>query len=559
MSLSNDLLSQFAKLTNKKTKVTETTVYGVVKEYNNSLYVQLDGSELLTPVTTTSSYKAGDRVAVMIKNHTATVTGNLTFPSATTSDVKNVNDKIINVEKVYTQKLNAEKARIDDLEADNVTIHGTLTAQNGIIKTLEADNVIINGILTAQSGKIETLESDNLKINNSLEAANAIINNLDATYANIEELKAANANIENLRVDQGEFEILTADRFEAINATIDSLDTKYATIKDLDVMNATIDNLDTVYASISDLKATNANIANLNTVYANIDFSNIKMAAVKKIFSDSGIIKDLVVDNQTITGELIGVTLKGDLIEAGTIKADKLVVKGSDGIFYKLNVDAAGMSKEEAPTDSLHGSIITAKSIVAEKIAVEDLVSFGATIGGFHITNNSIYSGVKESVGNTTRGIYLDNDGQFGLGDSNNFVKFYKNEDGKYKLAICAESITFGSGQKSIENEIDTLKDEVTTNLRIESSRGTVFKNDSVSTVLSVVIYRGSQRITDMTALKATMGQNAYLQWKWQRLNEDSFGVISSDDARIGNEGFTFTLNPDDVDTKVTFICELIN
>jgi hypothetical protein len=62
-----------------------------------------------------------------------------------------------------------------------------------------------------------------------------------------------------------------------------------------------------------------------------------------------------------------------------------------------------------------------------------------------------------------------------------------------------------------------------------------------------------------MAALKKAMGQSVYLQWKWQRLNEDSYGIISADDKRIGNDGFTFTLSPEDVDTKVTFICELIN
>ena len=99
--------------------------------------------------------------------------------------------------------------------------------------------------------------------------------------------------------------------------------------------------------------------------------------------------------------------------------------------------------------------------------------------------------------------------------------------------------------------------EECTTNLRIESSRGTVFKNDSISTVLSVAIYRGSQRITDSETLKSVI-PGAYLQWKWLRLDDESYGIISADDERFGDNGFTFTLSPDDVDTKVTFLCELI-
>lgn len=99
---------------------------------------------------------------------------------------------------------------------------------------------------------------------------------------------------------------------------------------------------------------------------------------------------------------------------------------------------------------------------------------------------------------------------------------------------------------------------EDATTLRIESSRGTVFKNDSISTVLSVVIYRGSQRITDSNTLKTVFGTSAYLQWKWKRIDDESFGIISAGDSRFGDNGFTFTLSPDDVDTKVTFMCELM-
>ena len=99
---------------------------------------------------------------------------------------------------------------------------------------------------------------------------------------------------------------------------------------------------------------------------------------------------------------------------------------------------------------------------------------------------------------------------------------------------------------------------EAATTLRIDSSRGTVFKNNAVSTVLSAVIYHGSQRITNITALRNTFGAGAYLQWSWQRMDEDRYGIISADDARLSHDGFQFTLSAADVDTKVTFMCELM-
>lgn len=94
--------------------------------------------------------------------------------------------------------------------------------------------------------------------------------------------------------------------------------------------------------------------------------------------------------------------------------------------------------------------------------------------------------------------------------------------------------------------------------LRIESSRGTVFKNSEVSTVLSVAIYRGSKRITNITDLKSEFGTNAYLEWLWQKMGETTFGTILSTDSRISDNGFTFTLSPEDVNTKVVFMCQLV-
>lgn len=94
--------------------------------------------------------------------------------------------------------------------------------------------------------------------------------------------------------------------------------------------------------------------------------------------------------------------------------------------------------------------------------------------------------------------------------------------------------------------------------LRIDSSRGTVFKNNAVSTVLSVVIYYGSLRITSSAELAAAFGAGAYLQWEWQRMDEDRYGVISASDHRLSDGGFSFALSPEDVDVKVTFRCNLI-
>lgn len=426
MSLSDDLVSKFVEVTKKeKTTKDETTVYGTTVEYNGDIYVKIDGSEQLTPVYTTSSLKPDQRVSVLIKNHTATVTGNITSPSIGTLDVKDLNDKISEFEivvanKVSTEELEVERARINTLKAENATITETLTAAEADIDDLKASNVTITEKLTANEADIESLKTT------KLDASIA-----DIKYATVGDLNAANANITNLSGTFSEFQVSTTNQLSANEADI----------KDLQA-----DKLDATSAEI---------------MYANIDFANINEAAVEKIFTESGIIKDLTVSGGKITGELVGVTIKGDLIEGNTVKADKLVVKGSDGIFYKLNIEGGATTSEQVTEDDLKnglsGSIIVAKSVTAEKIAVDDLVAFGATIGGFKITNSSIYSGVKSSVDNTTRGAYFDNTGQIALGDSNNYLKYYKDQNGNYKLEISAASLVFSTSNKSIEDVVDRI------------------------------------------------------------------------------------------------------
>jgi len=108
------------------------------------------------------------------------------------------------------------------------------------------------------------------------------------------------------------------------------------------------------------------------------------------------------------------------------------------------------------------------------------------------------------------------------------------------------------SGGKDGKNGEDAVT------LRIDSSRGTVFKNSEVSTVLNVVIFKGGKTITDAASMRAEFGSNTYLEWQWQRMGEATFGTILTTDSRISNEGFALSLAPSDVDTKVVFKCQLV-
>lgn len=425
MALSSDLIRRFVTATKDRDESKkETTVYGTIVESDGSQYVKLDGSELLTPISKTSDARDGDRVTVLIKNHTAIVTGNLTSPSARIIDVEVIGDDVsafntILADKVDTIVFEAEKARIDSLTAANVTITNTLTAHKADIDTLTATK---------------------------LDAHTASL-----TYATIDNLNATNVEIDNLQADYGDFQVLTAERLEAVEATVRSFDASYA----------------------------------------NIDFTNIGKAAMEYFYAQSGLIDNVVVGDQTITGELVGVTINGDRLIGNTVIAEKLVIKGSDGLYYKLNTDGMKVEAQQTDQNSINGQVIKAKSITATKISVSDLVAFGATIGGFTITQNSLYSGAKSAVGNTTRGIFLGNDGQVAIGDASNFLKYYKDTDGTYKLAISAKSLEISSGV-DVETAIANVQSSVDSievggrNLVLGSDVEVSFKNKVQTFPLSV-------------------------------------------------------------------------
>lgn len=427
MPLSENLKDQFAKMVNagNHKENTDNTVYGTVKVYSDGTKaVVLDGSNIATPFETVTDAEDGDRVTVTIRNHKAVVTGNLSSPAARTDAVKTNSEKIgefntVLSNKVDTDELDAQVGRIDTLESDNATIKQKLSASEGEFKEIKTKQLEVEEKVTAAEAEIKTIKSDKI----------------DATVV--------------------ESEYTKTKVFDALAGTVGTLNGDFSNFK-----NTTTEKLDAHKADIDELNTKKLNSEDADLKYANIDFTNIGTAAMEHFYAQSGLIKDVVVGDQTITGELIGVTIKGDLIEGNTVVADKLVIKGEDGLYYKLNTDGITTETEQTDYNSINGQVIRAKSVTASKIDVKDLVAFDATIAGFKIDDNAIHSIGKESATSGVRGIYLGKDGQMAVGDGNHYIKYYKDTDGSFKLAISAESMEFSSGT-SVKDAIDNINNKV--------------------------------------------------------------------------------------------------
>lgn len=209
MSLSSELISQFAKITNdeKPKKSEEATLYGEVVELEEMICVRFDGAEELTPVTTivekddtgkivnykygAASVKSGDRVSVSLKNHSATITGNLSDPPAGRAEfvvgldtiVAKIGDdvqlKLDGVEKSITAQVENTNVRIDNM---GVTISNNYTELSNAISSGDSElSDAINALNSSLSQDIsDAVTTINGKIDVNTNDISTVVNNLTA-------------------------------------------------------------------------------------------------------------------------------------------------------------------------------------------------------------------------------------------------------------------------------------------------------------------------------------------------------------------------------------------
>lgn len=126
MELSKVIIDDFAKVTNDDRHISQnTTLYGTIKVNGDKNYVQLDGSDLLTPCSSSVNVKDGERVMVIVGGHEAVVTGNMSSPAARLGDVddakKEIGDTVDKSLDAYDVKL----AQMNELAANTLGFYYT--------------------------------------------------------------------------------------------------------------------------------------------------------------------------------------------------------------------------------------------------------------------------------------------------------------------------------------------------------------------------------------------------------------------------------------------------
>lgn len=350
-------------------------ILDIQKDGKSQLYIDSDGNIVLA---TNQFIQMGDKLDRVVADY---------------ADIENLYVKNATLEKVLAQyiktdqieaikgefkELFAEKAEVKNLQAQNVTINGKLSAHDAEIDNLKATKVETSDLeaykatiekLMATYATIEHLEANYInakKIETTyakiteldatnaniekLNAATAEINKLIANKADIEDLKAVNAQIDTLQANYANINKLVAkkvdadyvqaeivkanktitDQLDAVNATIKNLDAKYATIEQLKVARAELDELIAKKATIEDLNAAKATIGTLDAQLANINTilsGNIGTGTLQTIHLTA----DNAVLSEAFIKELIAANIDVSDLKAGEISTDKFTIKSADG------------------------------------------------------------------------------------------------------------------------------------------------------------------------------------------------------------------------------------
>ena len=327
------------------------------------------------------------------------------------------------------------------------------------------------------------------------------------------------------------------------NAAIGAANIQTAAIEFAHIAAATINSL-----NAGALEATTAKIASLKASDIQTDSLAAALAAFTVITCgtatfDAATIRHLVAQSMNLeygaAGQVFIQNLAVEYAQMIGASIGNLCIKASNGQYYIIDVDGSGnvtatltmVTEQEIDAGQTEaGRVILETSITASDLNTGNLLATFALV-------NQIDAARIDVDQLFARQAFIDQLNTSVI-QSQDFIQ-----------------LVVGQVDDTVD---DVMKDATPAVLRIDSSRGTVFKDNQVSTVLSVSIHYGKQIIENITTLRASFGASARLQWEWLRMDEDRYGIISADDSRLSDGGFRLTLGPADVDVKVTFRCTLI-
>ena len=436
MGLSSELASQFAKVTNDSSRNTNgTKLYGTITMLGEVPHVKLDGTEELTPISRTVEVAEGDRVEVMIANHSATVTGNLTDPSIGIVRAGNLESKITqtaeqiqlqvsdlekNLDSKITQTATEIRSEVSDLDGrfgENIT-----TVENGIRNDMANSLASMSDTLTGLSNDLTGLEeqtnSSISTINASIETLTFNVSDLDSkiTQTAAEIRSEVSAEVTDLNATIVNTETGIRDTINIEVANLDSKITQTATSIQSEV-SAKFKTVDGEIEKFSKFKQTVEGFSfmgNGGTVKINggdinltgaISFSDLSDATTKQ--------QEINAINSTASSALSTANDAASTASSALSTANSAASDASDA--YDAASSAQSVAKSIANGSYLKGTFINGTKISSPEIEGNHIKVYGAfqTIGNDGVSQITTgYMGAamgKDYYGNDTIGVALSN------------------------------------------------------------------------------------------------------------------------------------------------------
>lgn len=311
VALSNDLISEFVEITNDQAEnKQETTMYGTIRLHNGKRCVQIDGSEVLTPIKATVDAIPGDRVTVLVKDHSVIVNGSTSSPAARKSNLDEVNDHVTALD----ESGRIVESRVNIVESNINTINSEMIAIDSSLNTMQSD--------------IQTIDSDISTIRSDIQNIDTTVTNQGSTIVNIQS---------DIQTQGSDIDILNS-AFTIRGGRVIGL--KSLELEDIKADNATLTNLFVTTGILKDAIISQGKVtAELDAVTVNASKIVSGTIATERLIliGDDGILYKLNVEGQQVGVEetdenrLNGAILKreslsGDKIIASSITAEKLAL-----------------------------------------------------------------------------------------------------------------------------------------------------------------------------------------------------------------------------------------
>lgn len=317
----------------------------------------LDGTTIVVPCMTLNQDFTASETKVKAVGNADGEASNYSGPLTTAMD--RLTTDLLLTNRVVATKVDAEWVRANTVTADKIT------AIQAEIDEINANNITTDN-LSANVAKLGYLTADSAVIKGKLDTSE-----LSAEVAKLGYLTADSAVIKGkLDTNQLSAEVAKLGYLTADSAVIKGkLDTNQ---------------LSTEVAKLGYMTADEADIK-----YANIKLTNIETANVATLFAKVGLIDRATVVEGHITGFLDSVEVNANKITAGTLVADRILLKGSEkGLLYALN----NLGELTSTTvDSLDGYVLTDRTINADKIVANSITANELDVANI-FANNAVIS-----------------------------------------------------------------------------------------------------------------------------------------------------------------------